>query len=235
MGSSYLPQLNARLLKSYCNAALCNARELFVEASLLQEHCHYARAYFLAISCVEETGKALLAFDAQNKQLSDPAVCTKIRKSFESHRDKIYYAIIIWAFSSSNPRQALLNTIALTGGLQRGREPSLYCDLYADPDRAKTPSDIVSASAAGNCVRMAKDCLDYAQSHVIHKEPANFSKAQKYLFKRKSAYFEKILESPDFHEYCLNQPVRDMPNVVDMIFDYDRKHIKTGIPFLGKS
>lgn len=228
------PKLTAPLLKFYVEAALLNANELLDEASLLQQHGHNARAYFLAISCVEETGKALLAFDAQNRHLSDPAVCAKIRKSFESHTDKINHAIIIWANRSSNRRQALLDTIDLTGGLQRGRELSMYCDLSTKPDSIQTPSEIVSARAAKDCVRLAKDCLAHARKHITNKEPANFSGAQNYLFTKKFAYFEKVLESPEFYEYWLSHPTTDMRNIADMISEYDRNHIKTGIPFLGK-
>ncbi|WP_323718188.1 AbiV family abortive infection protein [Paracoccus aminovorans] len=91
MGSPHLPTLTATLLRSYSEAALRNADELLAEASLLLEHDHMARAYFLAVACVEEAGKALLAFDSQNRNLSDPAVCTKLKKSMESHGEKINY------------------------------------------------------------------------------------------------------------------------------------------------
>ena len=79
MGSTHLPNLTATLLLSYSEAALRNADELLSEASLLRDHDHMARAYFLAVACIEEAGKALLAFDAQNRNLSDPAVCTKLK------------------------------------------------------------------------------------------------------------------------------------------------------------
>jgi AbiV family abortive infection protein len=88
-----MPKLTTALLRSYSEAALCNADELLVEASLLRDHGHEARAYFLAVACIEEAGKALLAFDAQNRNLSDPAVCTRLKAAMESHAQKINYAL----------------------------------------------------------------------------------------------------------------------------------------------
>ena len=72
MGSPHTPKMTADLLRAYSEAALRNADELLVEASLLRDHGHMARAYFLAVACIEEAGKALHAFDAQNRNLSDP-------------------------------------------------------------------------------------------------------------------------------------------------------------------
>ncbi len=46
MGSPHLPSLTASLLQSYSEAALHNADELLVEALLLRDHNHMARAYF---------------------------------------------------------------------------------------------------------------------------------------------------------------------------------------------
>ena len=48
MSSAHLPKLTKTLMQSYSKAALRNADELLVEASLLSDHDHRARAYFLA-------------------------------------------------------------------------------------------------------------------------------------------------------------------------------------------
>jgi AbiV family abortive infection protein len=107
VGSPHTLKMTAELLRSYSEAALRNADELLVEASLLRDHDHMARAYFLAVACIEEASKALLAFDAQNRNLSDPAVCTKLKTTMESHAQKINYAFSMWALSSPNQREAL--------------------------------------------------------------------------------------------------------------------------------
>ncbi|MDB5799844.1 MAG: abortive infection, AbiV family protein [Rhodocyclales bacterium] len=53
-------------LQQYLDAALANAGQLIVEARLLLEHSHYARAYFLAVAAIEEVGR-------QFKHLTDLA------------------------------------------------------------------------------------------------------------------------------------------------------------------
>jgi len=73
------------LLREYSAAALHNANELLREASLLCTNGHAARAYFLAVASIEETGKALQAFDAQGRNLADSAVSAKLRRSMEDH------------------------------------------------------------------------------------------------------------------------------------------------------
>jgi len=73
MGSSNSPKITGGLLRSYSEAALRDADDLLVEASLLRDNGHMARAYFLAVACIEEAGKALHTFDSQNRNLADPA------------------------------------------------------------------------------------------------------------------------------------------------------------------
>ncbi len=107
MASPHTPKMTGELLRSYSEAALRNAAELLVEASLLRDNGHCARAYFLAVACVEEAGKALLAFDAQNRNLSDPAVRTKLKAIMESHGHKINYVLCIWAMGNPDPQKAM--------------------------------------------------------------------------------------------------------------------------------
>jgi len=68
--------LTPELLREYSGAALDNASELLAEATLLLQHGHRARSYFLAVASIEETGKALMAFDGQGRNLADPVVVT---------------------------------------------------------------------------------------------------------------------------------------------------------------
>ena len=107
MSFSHTPKMTAELLHSYSHAALSNADRLLVEASLLRDHDHMARAYFLAVACIEEAGKALLSFDSQNRNLSDPAVCTRLKAVMGNHAQKINYALFKWAMNTSDPSQAL--------------------------------------------------------------------------------------------------------------------------------
>lgn len=231
MDSQNLPNLTAALLQLYSGAALRNADELLAEASLLRDHGHMARAYFLAVACVEEAGKALLAFDAQNRNLSDPAVCTKLKKSMENHGHKINYALGIWAYNSWDQRKALKKALDLIVHVKFGREPSMYSDLRTAPDRVQMPRDVVRESAARDCVRLAESCLAYAHRHVIEKRPVKFTTAQDRLFTMKSAKFQELLNTEDFWWYYISRMEAGQQDLAEAVLGYERDHIKTGMPF----
>ena len=74
-------RFSVELLREYCGAAIQNAGELIEEASLLSVNGHAARAYFLAVASIEETGKALHALDAQGRNLGDSAVTVTATKT----------------------------------------------------------------------------------------------------------------------------------------------------------
>lgn len=229
--SQHVPKMTPELLVTYSKGALCNADELLREASLLHEHGHMARAYFLAVACIEEAGKALLAFDAQNRKLSDPAVCTKLKSTMENHAQKINHALGIWAMSRPDPRKELEVALDLIFHLSHGREPSMYTDLRANPDRVQTPSEIVRAQAARDCVRLAKNCLAHAHRHVSEKEPAKFTSAQDKLFTMKSAKFREMLNTEDFWWYYIARMEAGQLDTAEAVLGYERDHIKTGTQF----
>lgn len=220
------------LLRAYSEAALRNADELLAEASLLRDHDHMARAYFLAVACIEEAGKALQAFDAQHRNLSDPAVRTKLKAGMESHAQKINYALSMWALSSPDPRGALTVALDMIFHLKRGREPSMYSDLRTDPDRAQTPREIVRADAARDCVKLAENCLDHARRHLSEKTPAKFTPAQDRLFSMKSAKLQEMLSTEDFWWYFLSRMESGgQQDLAEAVLGYERDHIKTGTLF----
>lgn len=231
MGSPHLPTLTAALLRSYSEAALHNADELLAEASLLRDHDHMARAYFLAVACIEEAGKALFAFDSQNRNLSDPAVCTKLKKSMESHGVKINYALSMWALSSPDQREAIKVAANITVDVKHGREPSMYSDLRTDPDRVQTPREVVSDRAARDCVRLAMNCLAYVHRHVVEKTPVTFTNAHDRLFTMKPAKLQELLETEDFWWYYISQMEVGQQDIAEAVLGYERDHIKTGRPF----
>ncbi|MFT6661997.1 MAG: AbiV family abortive infection protein [Maricaulis maris] len=231
MGSPDLPKLTTTLLHSYGEAALRNANELLAEASLLRDHNHMARAYFLSVACVEEAGKALLAFDSQNRNLSDPAVCTKLKKSMGSHGFKINYALGMWALSSPDQREALQVALDLIFHVKHGREPSMYSDLRTDPDRVQTPREVVRDSAARDCVRLAENCVAYARRHVTEKTPAKFTTAHDRLFTMKSAKFQEMLNTEDFWWYYISRLEAGQQDMAEVVLGYERDHVKTGTPF----
>lgn len=231
MGSPHLAKLTPTLLQLYSEAALLNADELLAEASLLSDHDHMARAYFLAVACIEEAGKALLAFDAQNRNLSDSAVCKRLKKSMESHSEKINYALGMWALSSPDQRKAIMVALDIIVQVKEGREPSMYSDIRTEPDRVQTPREVVRDSAARDCVRLAENCLAYAHRHVTEKTPAAFSTAHDRLFTMKSAKFQELLKTADFWWYYILRMEAGQKDIAEAVQGYERDYIKTGTPF----
>jgi AbiV family abortive infection protein len=227
MDSAHLPKLTTSLMHSYSEAALGNADELLVESSLLRDHDHMARAYFLAVSCIEETGKALLAFDSQNRNFTDPAVCQKLKASMENHGQKINYALSIWALSSPEPVKALEVALDLMFHVKNGREPSMYSDLKNNPDRVQTPREIIRATAARDCVGLAENCLAHAHRHVSEKIPAKFTNAHDRLFTMKSAKSQEILSLADFWWYYISREEAGQQDMAEAVLRYEQDHIKT--------
>lgn len=226
-----MPKLTAELLRAYSEAALRNAVELHAEAILLLAHGHIARAYFLAISSIEEAGKALQAFDAQLRNLSDPAVCAKLMAGMVSHEMKINYAMSMWALHCDDPRAALKVAIDIVIDLQHGREPAMYSDLRSEPDRAQLPSEIFRPEAAGDCVRLAGDCLANAHRHVNEREPTKFASKDDRLFTMKSGKFREMLKTEDFWWFLVSRMEAGKEDFAEAVIQYENDHVKTGAPF----
>jgi AbiV family abortive infection protein len=228
MGSPQRPNFTTSLLHSYSNAALQNADELLVEALLLRDNDHMARAYFLAVCCIEETGKALLAFDSQHRNLTDPAVCKKLQASMENHRRKIEYVLAKMAFYSAIPREALKVALDLMLQLKHGREPSMYTDLRTSPDRVQMPREMLRDAVAQDCIRLAENCLVYAHRYVRETEPANFTIAHDRLFTMRAAKFREIISSEDFWWYYISSLESGQQDIAYVVLGYERDHFKTG-------
>lgn len=223
--------MTAELLHAYSEAALQNSDDLLCEASLLRDHDHMTRAYFLAVASIEEAGKALLAFDTQKRYLSDPAVCMRLKVSMESHSQKINYALGTWAVTSPDLSEALKVALDLIIHLKHGREPSMYTDLRADPDRMQTPREVVRANAARDCVKLAENCLTHARKHLCEKAPAEFTSAQDRLFTMKPAKFQEMLNTEDFWWYYISRMEAGRRNLAEAVLGYEQDHIKTGTQF----
>jgi AbiV family abortive infection protein len=224
------PKLTADLLRAYSEAALANAQDLLAEATLLRDHDHMARAYFLAVSSIEEAGKALQAFDFQKRNLSDPAVCSKLISGLESHGQKINYAMSTWGMSDPDARAGLKAALDLIGHLKRGREPSMYSDIHTDPDRAETPREIVRPEAARDCVRLAENCVAHARRHLAEKAPPEFTPAQDRLFTMKSAKFQEMLNQQDFWEHYLSRLDEGNHDIADAVKEYQHQVAKAAKP-----
>lgn len=228
------PNLTAELLREYSQAALSNAEELLAEASLLLEHGHMARAYFLAVSCVEEVGKALHSFDAQQRNLADPAVCTRLRNSLENHSQKINYALSIWAMNDRDPRAAIEVAMDLIGHLRRGREPSMYTDLRSEPDGIQLPREVVRDKAAKDCIRLAEGCVANAKKHLSEKKPQEFTAAHDRLFVMKSRRFQEMLNTEDFWWFLVSRMEEGRHDFAETVLIYDREYVRADKEFRPK-
>ncbi|MFZ5506422.1 MAG: AbiV family abortive infection protein, partial [Pseudomonadota bacterium] len=70
--------LSSRLLRTIRDVAIDNARQLLHEAPLLLRHHHHARAALLARVAIEEVGRAVQAFDALGRNVTDEAVAMRV-------------------------------------------------------------------------------------------------------------------------------------------------------------
>jgi AbiV family abortive infection protein len=179
-------KFTVELLKNYSTAALQNAAELLEEATLLSENGHAARTYFLAVASIEETGKALQAFDAQGRNLADSAVTARLRRSMEDHSQKITSAFTAILLSSPDVRKAVMPIVEVMIHLKRGREPSMYTDIRYSKSTVQMPSAMVRDVAAKDCIRLARDCLRHACKHIAEKTPEVRSGDDDQLFAMKS-------------------------------------------------
>jgi AbiV family abortive infection protein len=224
-------RFTVELLREYCTAALRNASELLEEATLLSAHGHVARAYFLAVASIEETGKALQAFDAQGRNLADSAVTAKLKRAMEDHSQKISAAFSAWLLASPNTRDAVLPAVDLMIHLKRGREPSMYTDIHSKSSKVKVPGAMVRDIAAKDCIRLAGNCLTYAQKHVAEKTPEPRTRAQDQLFAMKLGQFQKIANTEDFWWYYIAQLESGNQGLAEAVIEYQKEYMMKGKQF----
>lgn len=224
-------KLSPQLLREYGDAALKNASDLLEEALLLHTNGHRARAYFLAVAAIEETGKALLAFDAQGRNLLDPAVTTKLKKTMEDHPSKIRAAFTGWLAASSNLRETVMSMVDLMIHLHRGREPSMYTDIRSDTNTVQVPANVVRVEAARDCIRLATDCLAHARRHIVETSPLQRTRAEDQLFAMKSTEYQKIANTEDFWWYYIAQLESGQKDFAEAVVQYRSEFFLKGKQF----
>lgn len=137
----------------------------------------------------------------------------------------------MWALSSPQPTDLLKIAMDLIFHIKKGREPSMYSDLRAASSRAQTPGEVVRDSAARDCVRLARNCLAYAQRHVVERTPTKFTTAQDRLFTMKSAKFQELLNTEDFWWYYISRMEVGQDDIAEAVLGYERDYIKTDTLF----
>ena len=224
-------RFSINLLREYGAAALQNASELLDEASLLNRNGHMARAYVLAVASIEETGKALLAFDAQGRNLGDSAVTAKLRRAMEDHSRKITAAFTAMLLATSNIRDSVMPAVELMIHLKRGREPSMYTDINSESYKVQVPAALVRDVAAKDCVRLARDCLNHARKYIAEKKPEIRSRAEDQLFVMKSEQFQEIANTEDFWWYYIAQLESEKRDFPAAVVEYQRDFVLRGRTF----
>ena len=213
------------LLKDYARAALLNAADLLLEGNLLLANNRVPRAYFLAVAAIEETGKASLAFNGIGRRFSDPAVCTKLRLSFESHQQKIFFAFIPWLMN--DPNADLLKTqLNWASHLRHGREPSMYTDISADGSEVKEPSKLVRYAAALDCLRLAKDCLQHATDQFQKSKPIIKTAVDDAFFAMKQAHVTQVFSNSKFWEHHTKRRETGINDFSQDVLDFHRGQVK---------
>lgn len=219
------------LLREYSAAALQNADDLLEEAALLYANGHAARTYFLAVASIEETGKALQAFDAQGRNLSDSAVTAKLRRAMEDHSQKITAAFTAMLQASPNIREAVMPAVELMINLKRGREPSMYTDILYKESKLKVPRAMVRDVAARDCVRLARDCLTHARRHIEKQKPQARSRAEDQLFAMRSSQFQSMANTEGFWWYYISQLESGSQDFAAAAVTYQRDFVSKGKTF----
>lgn len=208
--------------------ALQNANQLLQEASLLYERGFLPRAYFLAVASIEETGKALLAFDAQGRNLKDSAVTSKVRRALEDHSHKISSAFVPELLANPNDKDLVMSLTNLMVQLKSGREPSMYTDIEYGSSKVRNPSGIVRDIAASDCIRLAGRCFVSVSKHIVLKKPISRSRADDQFFTMKQELVREIFNSADFWWYYIDQLKSGKGDVATAIVDYRREFMLKG-------
>jgi AbiV family abortive infection protein len=212
------------LLSQYSIDALDNAHQLLHEATLLFENGRFARAHFLGISAIEETGKSFLAFDALGRNLKDSAVTAKIKGSLESHSRKINAAFHALIFTSNNYRSDIESIVELISLLKQGREPSMYTDINYINKKLYRPKDVVREVVARDCLRLANLCYEKTKEYQLHNKASIRSPNEDAFYGMKDRKLNELLETEDFWLYHIARLESGQNDIADSVIQYQRDY-----------
>lgn len=154
-------QIKNKYLEIY-KEAHNNAVDLLKEAELLFNHKHFARAYALAFTALEEISKSQFAADVFTGLSSDE----EFKKFYKNHRQKIDR--VAWAHLDANeyphnlkwvgPDRDDVERINPQAPLFQKRQGSLYVEV-GDKDRLLKPSKQISAKDAEEIMQIVEVAL----------------------------------------------------------------------------
>jgi len=228
-------KLTSELLEVYSKAALTNAQSLLSEATLLYNNHHYARAYFLAVASIEETGKSVLAHQSRGRNLKDSSVSSKLKSQFASHSEKIYAAFHPWiknlceTIDNSEFESEVTSLIGTIISLINGREPSMYTDIHENQLMVLNPESIVKSDIANNCICLSTVTISHATSHITSL-PKFTSQKQDEFFTMKKSLFSNMVNTADFWWYYISRMESGDKLIENAATEYNKnffsKHVK---------
>ena len=221
--------LSLVFLKNYCLEAVINAESLFAESKLLFKHCYYARSYFVAIASIEETGKAVIAFDAQGRKLANSRIATKIRRQLADHAAKINSSFLPWVMCSDDIRRDFLIASSLSLDLSNGRETSLYVDVAVDSANVQSPLKQVSKNNANGCLIVADNVLTAAKEYIKSGKPIVRSTAEDAFLAMSVDEIYEIISLDEFTLYWDNEVRNGRINFVETLTRFHKSKYKKTI------
>jgi len=220
--------ITLEILGEYQKYALENAFELVEEAQTLLEQKHFARAYYLGIAALEESGKAFLAFLSKGRNLNDPGIQRKIKANFEDHRSKILSSLGCLLNCTNKTKDEINYFIEIAFALEVGREQAMYVDI-SDTGTAILPKNSISKINATDCLRLARAALDATVEYISTNSSKNYSPYEDKLFCIRTEKLFTIMNSSDFGTY-----LHDLVTCDSSMFDLTRALVKYHDEFFSK-
>lgn len=224
-------QLTEDLLVRYREEALANSQALLDEASLLLSHGHFARAYFLAASSIEEAGKAVQAFQGLGRNLRDPAVAHRLKMQFEDHSNKLTAAFSPWIQATPNIRAEVSDFTRIMVDLKFGREAAIYTDINAEQSIVTTPKIQVKEKAARHCVHLAGSVLAHVGPYVL-SQPKQSTRVQDEFFALKPSVFQRMSKTADFWEFYVARVEAGDVALEGAVVDYNKQYFSQARLFM---
>lgn len=221
-------ELTAELLCQYRDAALVNAQALLEEATLLLAHAHYARAYFLAASAIEEAGKAVQSFEGIGRNLRDSAVTHRLKLQFEDHSQKVTSAFSPWLQATPNLSEQVMDFVRTMVDLKFGREASMYTDINAERAIVTTPQMRVRRQTAEHCVRLAGTVLAHAGPYAKQAHPKAMTPVQDAFFALRPTVFQRMANTEDFWRYYISRVESGDMALETAVTEYNKLYFSQG-------
>ena len=209
--------LTADLLNGLKQNAIKNATSLLQEAKILLSQRMWARAYFLACVSIEESGKAFIAFNSVNRNLSDPAVQHVLKMELENHGTKSIMGLSSLMRQGGTDPKHIDYFLQLNLHLYAGREKSLYVDIN-DDTTLTLPETLVRPEAASDSVRLSEHSLAATIEYIANNPPKTFSAHddKSYTISKKSGV-RKMMDTTDFWDFYVDVMTSMQNNLEDSL------------------